>query len=352
MSNCPRCGGGDALEVAPGFRECVSIIVEEHAVLMPDPADLRLMRPMPQRVDRRCGHRYQVGGSASGGQLCACGTFAIGRCIDCETFVCGDHSALQDGGRRCADHHAVARAVAREAAEAAKRQEEALPSRTVVAFLKAMTDAGDPGTIELWAERHSPYSRVEERRLSKAYKADRTRGILGKGRGPTKSQVLAEIRAKRISGAPADCRGWVVLTETSRPESSGNPWADSYSSPTTTTLLLLNTGEWKVSSQAPDDPCAMVGASLSLDNIWSLGAVRSQWGDIGGHAGGVLIGRLHDLVRDHGLTLALPEAEAWYRRVADQDFAFAMKSLEALCRDRGDLVEAQAWHERAARADR
>lgn len=32
---------------------------------------------------------------------CTCGIFAIGRCADCDTFVCGEHSGLSEGRLTC-----------------------------------------------------------------------------------------------------------------------------------------------------------------------------------------------------------------------------------------------------------
>jgi hypothetical protein len=47
-----------------------------------------------------CGTEYQEGGS---GLSCACRTFAIGRCAECAEPVCGVHSELTGGVRRCLD---------------------------------------------------------------------------------------------------------------------------------------------------------------------------------------------------------------------------------------------------------
>lgn len=56
-------------------------------------------------------------------KLCACSTFAIGLCWDCKDPVCGDHSKLAGGKRRCFKHvHALAssEAAARLAHDALK----------------------------------------------------------------------------------------------------------------------------------------------------------------------------------------------------------------------------------------
>lgn len=36
---------------------------------------------------------------------CSCGTFAIGRCSECERLVCGEHSGILSGQRLCYEHY-------------------------------------------------------------------------------------------------------------------------------------------------------------------------------------------------------------------------------------------------------
>lgn len=66
---------------------------------------------------------------------CECGTFAIGRCVDCGVAVCGTHSTLVESQRVC-DDHATKRRIALTAAE----QESAL-RRNRVADYDANLDA-------------------------------------------------------------------------------------------------------------------------------------------------------------------------------------------------------------------
>jgi hypothetical protein len=53
-----------------------------------------------------CGAEYQEGPAPAAAVECACGTFAIGRCVDCAKPVCGDHSSRWDDVRVCAEHAA------------------------------------------------------------------------------------------------------------------------------------------------------------------------------------------------------------------------------------------------------
>lgn len=53
--------------------------------------------------------------------ICGCFTYAVGECADCHIAVCGDHSQLVAGKRRCSGHAKAAEAVA--AAEAAQRRQ-------------------------------------------------------------------------------------------------------------------------------------------------------------------------------------------------------------------------------------
>jgi len=64
-----------------------------------------------------CGNTYQEGAPEIV-EECNCGTFAIGRCVDCRQPVCGVHSALWEGRRLCMSHvheaHATAESQRRE----------------------------------------------------------------------------------------------------------------------------------------------------------------------------------------------------------------------------------------------
>jgi hypothetical protein len=86
---CPNCGWNEARQIAPGYWECQE----------PDyVADGR-------GRDAACRHRFHARDAAAvTGEmhLCACGTIAIGQCLECHRWVCGDHSDLWPGrGRLC-----------------------------------------------------------------------------------------------------------------------------------------------------------------------------------------------------------------------------------------------------------
>lgn len=76
---------------------------------------------------------------------CGCGTFAIGRCVECGVPVCADHSALRDARRLCDSHWRIASqaAAARHRAEE-DRSVEAF-ERTLDSFAKTANRFGSPG---------------------------------------------------------------------------------------------------------------------------------------------------------------------------------------------------------------
>lgn len=106
---CPNCGGSETRQIAPGFWECQEkdYVAEGHG------------------RDSACRHRFHAGtrlGQSS--RLCSCGTFAIGVCTVCGTWVCGDHSILWSGkGRLCLDDAEPLRQ--REAEERRQREDAA-----------------------------------------------------------------------------------------------------------------------------------------------------------------------------------------------------------------------------------
>ena len=94
--------------------------------MLPDPKAppaLGLLPPQPWVEQRVCGHRYQEGGPGVGAilDMCSCGTFAIGRCSECGSSVCGLHSALRADRRLCLEHAAAEDTAAKDAAAGAKR---------------------------------------------------------------------------------------------------------------------------------------------------------------------------------------------------------------------------------------
>lgn len=145
---CPQCGGSDRHLIAPGYWERDSLIT----VRSVRPAVGSVSDVIPHVETQRCGHRYHEGmGSTSDAPVCACGTFAVGRCMRCGNGVCGDHSSLgTDQKRYCG---ACLAAIAREkaAAEQARKDEEAarlaaMPSmgpEQIVQYLRGEIDDGD-----------------------------------------------------------------------------------------------------------------------------------------------------------------------------------------------------------------
>lgn len=90
---CPRCGSNRRRPIALGYWECLNVL------MVPQPMPTlhgMVMHPQPLS----CVVRYHEGSTAVA-EMCECWTFAIGRCCDCEASVCGDHSALWGGFRRC-----------------------------------------------------------------------------------------------------------------------------------------------------------------------------------------------------------------------------------------------------------
>lgn len=81
------------------------------------------MVPLDQIERRPCRTEYQIEGPMyEDSPMCACDTFAIGRCADCRTWRCGKHSALwaEDGHRYCL--RCLARRRDDAARESAERQ--------------------------------------------------------------------------------------------------------------------------------------------------------------------------------------------------------------------------------------
>ncbi|MEV4317931.1 hypothetical protein [Actinocrispum sp. NPDC049592] len=140
---CPHCGSVAHKVIAPGFHECLGWRTE----MFPDPAT-------GQMVGRTimCGQRYHAGDGKEHRGICACGTFAVGICMSCRIFVCGDHST---GGERriclaCAE-------AAQVAAEQEKQRQIAEETAQREAELARVRAVADPVERLLCAARfHSP----------------------------------------------------------------------------------------------------------------------------------------------------------------------------------------------------
>lgn len=68
------------------------------------PPHLGMTQPVEVTWQETCDHRYQEGPGVDSTLQCACGPFAIGRCLMCQTPVDGEHSALRDGRLLCLEH--------------------------------------------------------------------------------------------------------------------------------------------------------------------------------------------------------------------------------------------------------
>ncbi|WP_217924703.1 hypothetical protein [Miltoncostaea oceani] len=108
-----------------GYFECLSPVIVGAA-----PAGLHgNLSGVPMPVHGPCGHLYQAA-PVSGGSMCLCGMFAIGKCQTCGLERCGIHGTHNaEGVFVCAEHIAEARATAVRqsedaAREAARRREE------------------------------------------------------------------------------------------------------------------------------------------------------------------------------------------------------------------------------------
>lgn len=111
------------------------------------------MVPLNQLEHRPCMTEYQIETPmGDDSPLCACDTFAIGRCTDCRTWICGHHSALwvEDERRYCsrclvprqaeAARAAAERAAAHEAADS--RAKAAAQDRSQERLRAALTSVG------------------------------------------------------------------------------------------------------------------------------------------------------------------------------------------------------------------
>ena len=95
---CPKCGGGERVEIAPGYYKCISTITDRSGG--PGLTDPRL-GPMVIESARVCGSEYQEGDSSTTNVMCWCRTFAVGQCVQCNRPVCGLHSTMAEKGRIC-----------------------------------------------------------------------------------------------------------------------------------------------------------------------------------------------------------------------------------------------------------
>lgn len=77
---------------------------------------------------------------------CACGTFAVGQCADCQEPICHRHSAMLGRHLRCGAHARVFHEAEREKHQRDRASDRDRWDLAVASFLQAMSDAGNPGS--------------------------------------------------------------------------------------------------------------------------------------------------------------------------------------------------------------
>lgn len=220
LMSCPRCGSSSRNEIAPGYYECQGdrLVVQRHMV--PDPGHPGRERPLEVEVPQPCANRYQEGGPAGIVlNLCPCGTFAIGRCATCGSALCGDHSLLSHGLRRCTrcltdEAAAIASEKARAAAEGAGERRRQAADKAVKdaqrlqMFLRESAQRGWPCSVEI----HESRSNV------KTARAANERSTFGWDRGvqPRGWAARRRERLTRPPMTPVVARGWKVGTRKSK----------------------------------------------------------------------------------------------------------------------------------------
>lgn len=108
---CPTCKGRERRQIAPGYWECRS----QRLVGMQGYG--RMQSP----IFEPCLARYQEADALMPVAKCSCGTFAIGVCVECDSPVCGDCSAIYKGRRLCRSCLGVARQAERQVKQDADR---------------------------------------------------------------------------------------------------------------------------------------------------------------------------------------------------------------------------------------
>ena len=145
---CPNCGSLEYRLITPNYVECTGF---------------------DKRRLARCGHRYQTGGpSVNSEAICACGNFAIGKCMDpdCGRWVCGDSecSVKYEGKRLCTEHALKWRKADDAIRESVNREHVRRTELSTEQFLKLAKEAGNPGMTLFYEDvRHGDVPRVSER---------------------------------------------------------------------------------------------------------------------------------------------------------------------------------------------
>jgi hypothetical protein len=183
---CPACGGSSREEIAPGYWRCTTPVT----TITPGPGvrGMPWTGPAESSHSDVCGTAYHEGPAAAGAPVCACGTFAIGICVDCSKPRCGNCGAYLDGRFECREHIRARREKAtaeRQTAEATTRaaqqeadranaQERQAALDEIAALVRALKAAGSPGAVKVVNALEYRYrSRRNEPRTWKAWPVTR-----------------------------------------------------------------------------------------------------------------------------------------------------------------------------------
>jgi hypothetical protein len=130
---CPECGGVQTKTLAPGYFRCESVseIRDDEGFVL-------------RRVV--CGHEFQTttpGNREQQNRLCECGILAIGKCIECGAWLCGEHGELVSNRFLCPTHASEVKADQRREAtakvETTRERAEAL-RRPYIELLNELLD--------------------------------------------------------------------------------------------------------------------------------------------------------------------------------------------------------------------
>jgi hypothetical protein len=165
-SICPICGGGERIQIAPGYWECRSGRL----------AGMQGYGSRQTPIFQTCLARYHDAGNSLSIR-CGCRTFAIGTCADCESPVCGDHSALYLGLRLCGGcigsrRNSEQEVINRERRAQAQKEQEDYADR-----LRRLKGAIDAARSSL-TKRRAPTERVAEIAVRSFYSSG---GLSGRG---------------------------------------------------------------------------------------------------------------------------------------------------------------------------
>ena len=239
--SCPSCRGRERRQIAPGYWECQTLI----GTLVAGPGSVGRPGPQALPVSRPCLNRYQEGPASTHQSLCACGTFAIGVCGDCRRSVCGDCSQVQSGSRTCTSCVTERDHSERQAGLDASALAAGKASAVLDAFVQAMGEAGDPGSVEVWPVPEGfdlGLSTAEQRRFEKLWKKEGRK--TWPARHHTSSDLLRGFHLQKLQSAGVAARGWVVGVTVATASGTSTAITPDSSYRVTRNLLLLKTGNF------------------------------------------------------------------------------------------------------------